>query len=165
MGIALHDAIIEDWHGVTCVPGSRYYHEGFQLVQLHWVCRWKHVACIACEFVLLNITADCEAFLDMQDTRISRGDGGSVFVLVKDVSFPSNLPPSTTAIVPIADTPKGSDLPASTTAIVPIADTPQQSGVAGTPSAPAPYLSVSSLAHDSLGNKQASFCEPAATQA
>lgn len=104
-------------------------------------------------------------FLDVQDTRISRGDGGSVFVLVKDVSFPSNLPPSTTAIVPIADTPQGSDLPASTTAIVPIADTPQQSGVAGTSSAPAPYLSVSSLVHDSLWNKQVSFCEPAASQA
>lgn len=73
--------------------------------------------------------------MDVQDTRISRGDGGSVFVLVKDVSFPS-------------------DLPASTTAIVPIADTPQASGVAGTittpattvtPTAPAPYLSVSNL--------------------
>ena len=65
---------------------------------------------------------------EMQDTRISRGDGGSVFVLVKDVSFPS-------------------DLPASTTAIVPIADTPQASGAAGTATAPAPYLSVGILLH------------------
>lgn len=64
----------------------------------------------------------------MQDTRISRGDGGSVFVLVKDVSFPSDLPPSTTAIVPIADT-------------------PQASGIAGVSTSPAPYSPVSSFLH------------------
>jgi hypothetical protein len=57
----------------------------------------------------------------VQDTRISRGDGGSVFVLVKDVSFsvPADLPPTTTAIVPVEDA-----------AIV---------------AAPAPYLSVGLL--------------------
>ena len=81
-------------------------------------------------------------------------------VLVKDVSFPSDLPASTTALVPIADTPQASgmagtpsDLPASTTAIVPIADTPQATGMAGTTSTPAPittpapYLSVSGCLH------------------
>ncbi|CAL5229816.1 g13217 [Coccomyxa viridis] len=69
-------------------------------------------------------------YLD-EDTRISRGDGGSVFVLVKDVSFPSNLPPSTTAIVPIADAPQASGWAGTTT-------TP---AVTSTITAPAPYLS------------------------
>ena len=78
----------------------------------------------------------------MQDTRISRGDGGSVFVLVKDVSFPSDLPPTTTAIVPIADTPQASGVAGTTT-------TP---AVTSTVTAPAPYLSVSSLLHPSPGN-------------
>lgn len=60
----------------------------------------------------------------VQDTRVSRGDGGSVFVLVKDVSFsiPSDLPPTTTAVVGPID-------PSTPTAL----------------SAPAPYLSVSLL--------------------
>lgn len=64
-----------------------------------------------------------------QDTRISRGDGGSVFVLVKDVSFSAASPPATTtAIVPIEDAP-----------IVAIA--------------PAPYLSVSAqMAQYNLGS-------------
>lgn len=75
--------------------------------------------------------------LHVQDTRISRGDGGSVFVLVKDVSFPSNLPPSTTAIVPIADTPQASGWAGTTT-------TP---AVTSTITAPAPYLSVSYIFH------------------
>lgn len=66
-----------------------------------------------------------------QDTRITRGDGGSVFVLVKDVSFSAPLPPTTTAIVPIEDSPAYSSVPATipTPAI----------------STPAPYLSVSPL--------------------
>ncbi|KAK9908266.1 hypothetical protein WJX75_005120 [Coccomyxa subellipsoidea] len=65
-------------------------------------------------------------YLD-EDTRITRGDGGSVFVLVKDVSFSAPLPPTTTAIVPIEDSPAYSSVPATipTPAI----------------STPAPYLS------------------------
>ncbi len=31
----------------------------------------------------------------LQDTRISRGDGGSVFVMVKDVSLTPVMPPPT----------------------------------------------------------------------
>lgn len=80
---------------------------------------------------------------DLQDTRISRGDGGSVFVLVKDVSFPSDLPASTTAIVPIADIPQASSTAMTTPAPVTAPVTAPAPTTAPAPSAaPAPYLSV-----------------------
>lgn len=68
-------------------------------------------------------------YLD-EDTRISRGDGGSVFVLVKDVSFSAPgvpLPPTTTAIVPIADA------PLATTPVVPVTPAPYLSEVTTDP--------------------------------
>ncbi len=73
-----------------------------------------------------------------QDTRISRGDGGSVFVLVKEVSFSSpiiGLDSSTTAIVPVEDA-AFAGVGSGTTAIVPAEDAPYSGA------APAPYLSV-----------------------
>ncbi|CAK0784351.1 hypothetical protein CVIRNUC_007555 [Coccomyxa viridis] len=80
-------------------------------------------------------------YLD-DDTRISRGDGGSVFVLVKDVSFPSDLPASTTAIVPIADIPQASSTAMTTPAPVTAPVTAPAPTTAPAPSAaPAPYLS------------------------
>lgn len=68
-----------------------------------------------------------DACLWVQDTRISRGDGGSVFVLVKDVSFSA----------------PGVPLPSTTTAIVPIEDAPVATVPVSAPVTPAPYLSVS----------------------
>ena len=100
-------------------------------------CSWQSLG----EVIEVSWDSHC----DLQDTRISRGDGGSVFVLVKDVSFPSDLPPSTTAIVPIADTPQASSTAMTTPAPVtaPAPTTAPAPATAPTPSAaPAPYLSV-----------------------